>query len=76
MEQTAHQLLHQTASKQHSAIRSKQDDAGSGTGKVHINFDGTLRELEAISDEEIKTDSMIEVCDILDNSILVVKKIN
>ena len=48
----------------------------SGPGKVHINFDGTLRELEAISDEEIKTDSMIEVCDILDNSILVVKKIN
>ena len=48
----------------------------SGTGKVHINFDGTLRELEAVSDEEIKTDSIIEVSDILDNSILVVKKIN
>lgn len=35
MEQTPHQLLHQATSKQHSAIRSKQDDAGSGTGKVH-----------------------------------------
>ena len=48
----------------------------SGTGKIHINFDGTLRELDAVSDEEIKTDSIIEVCDILDNSVLVVKKIN
>ena len=46
----------------------------SGTGKVHINFDGILRELEAVSDEELKTNCMVEVYDILDNSILVVKK--
>ena len=51
-------------------------DNRNGTGKVHINFDGTLRELEAVSDEEIKTESMVEVCDILNNSVLVVKKIN
>lgn len=49
----------------------------SGTGKVHINLDGTLRELDAISDEEIKTGNIVEVCDVLDNSLLIVKnKIN
>ena len=46
----------------------------SGTGKVNINLDGTLRELEAISDEEIKTGSIVTVCEILNNSILIVKQ--
>ena len=35
-----------------------------------------VKQEEVELNEEIKTDSMIEVCDILDNSILVVKKIN
>ena len=46
----------------------------SGTGKVNINLDGTLRELEAVSDEEIKTGSIVTVSEILNNSILIVKQ--
>ena len=48
----------------------------SGTGKVQIKVQNSLRELDAITDdtEQISTGSIILVVDVLDNNILVVKR--
>ncbi|WP_129595783.1 hypothetical protein [Anaerophilus nitritogenes] len=49
-----------------------------GVGKVSITFQGSFKELDAMTDEEdvIKTGTMIVVKDIIGNSILLVEKIN
>ena len=50
----------------------------SSIGKVSVNVQGTLRELEALTDEEIdlKQGNVIEVKDVTDNGILIVKLLN
>ncbi len=47
-------------------------------GKVQINVQGSLRELDAITDEEqdLKTNSMVKVVEIVSSEILLVKKIS
>lgn len=47
-----------------------------GTGKVQVKVQGTLRDLTAITEdpESIKTGSLIEVIDIVNESILLVKR--
>ena len=47
-------------------------------GKVQINVQGSLRELEAITDEdeELKTGTLVKVTEILNAEILLVKKIS
>lgn len=51
--------------------------AKSGNGKVHIAIQGSLRELEAVTEQEqpIATGSNIKVIGIINNSILLVEKI-
>jgi hypothetical protein len=48
-----------------------------GQGKVQIKVQGALRELDAISDdaENIKTGTLIVVTEVLNNNLLVVKKV-
>lgn len=48
----------------------------SSIGKVHINVQGSLRELEAITDEslDLKPGSVISVTQITANGILIIKK--
>ena len=45
-------------------------------GKVQIKIQGSLRELEALTDDEsdLPTGSVIQVVDVINDSILVVKK--
>ena len=47
-------------------------------GKVQINVQGTLRELEAITDEpeDLKTGTMVKVTEIVSAELLLVKKIS
>jgi hypothetical protein len=47
-----------------------------GMGKVQLNVQGSLRTLDAITDdlEKIPTSSIIEVLDVIDDQILLVKK--
>ena len=47
-----------------------------GMGKVQLNVQGSLRTLDAITDEpeKIPTSSIIEVLDVIDEQILLVKK--
>ena len=47
-----------------------------GMGKVQLTVQGALRTLEAITDDEesIATSSIIEVVDVIDNQILLVKR--
>ena len=47
-----------------------------GMGKVQINVQGSLRTLDAITDEEenLPTSSIIQVLDVIDDQILLVKK--
>lgn len=47
-------------------------------GKVHINVQGALRELEALadSDESLKTGTVVKVIDITGTGILIVQPIN
>lgn len=47
-----------------------------GMGKVQLNVQSTLRTLDAITDdlENIRTSSIIEVLDVIDDQILLVKK--
>jgi len=47
-----------------------------GMGKVTLNVQGSLRTLDAITDdlEKISTSSIIEVLDVIDDQILLVKK--
>lgn len=47
-----------------------------GMGKVQLNVQGSLRTLDAITDEpeSIRTSSIIEVLDVIDDQILLVKK--
>jgi len=47
-----------------------------GMGKVQLNVQGSLRTLDAITDdlENIRTSSIIEVLDVIDDQILLVKK--
>lgn len=47
-----------------------------GMGKVQLNVQGSLRTLDAITDdlENIRTFSIIEVLDVIDDQILLVKK--
>ncbi len=47
-----------------------------GMGKVQLNVQGSLRTLDAITDdiENIPTSSIIEVLDVIDDQILLVKK--
>lgn len=48
----------------------------SGLGQVQLNVQGTLRTLDAVTDEPetISTFSLIKVLDVIDNQILLVKK--
>jgi hypothetical protein len=48
----------------------------SGMGKVQLNVQGSLRTLDAITDdlEKIPTSSIIQVLDVIDEQILLVKK--
>lgn len=48
--------------------------ARTGIGKVHLKVQGSLREMQAITDElnEIPTGRLIKVLDVLNNSILIV----
>jgi hypothetical protein len=48
----------------------------SGMGKVQLNVQGSLRTLDAITDdlEKIPTSSIIQVLDVIDDQILLVKK--
>lgn len=50
----------------------------SGAGKVQINVQSSLRELNAVTDEteELSTGTLIIVTDVLNNNLLVVKKHN
>lgn len=50
----------------------------SSIGKVSVNVQGTLRELEALTDEEIdlKQGNVIKVKDVTDNGILIVNLLN
>ena len=47
-----------------------------GMGKVQLNVQGSLRTLDAITDdtENISTSSIIEVLEVIDDQILLVKK--
>jgi hypothetical protein len=47
-----------------------------GMGKVQLNVQGSLRTLDAITDdkESIRTSAIIEVLDVIDDQILLVKK--
>jgi len=47
-----------------------------GMGKVQLNVQGSLRTLDAITDnsDDIRTSSIIEVLDVIDDQILLVKK--
>lgn len=47
-----------------------------GMGKVQLNVQGSLRTLDAITDdpESIRTSSIIQVLDVIDDQILLVKK--
>jgi hypothetical protein len=47
-----------------------------GMGKVQLNVQGSLRTLDALTDENsaIPTNSIIEVLDVIDEQILLVKK--
>lgn len=47
-----------------------------GMGKVQLNIQGSIRTLDAITDdsEKIATSSIIEVIDVIDDQILLVKK--
>jgi len=47
-----------------------------GMGKVQLNVQGSLRTLDAITDdlENIRTSSIIQVLDVIDDQILLVKK--
>jgi len=47
-----------------------------GMGKVQLNVQGSLRTLDAITDdlEEIPTSSIVQVLDVIDDHILLVKK--
>jgi hypothetical protein len=47
-----------------------------GMGKVQLNVQGSLRTLDAITDdlEKIPTSSIIQVLDVIDDQILLVKK--
>lgn len=49
-----------------------------GVGKVSITFQSSLRELDAMTDEEeiIPRGTMVVVTDIISNSVLLVKKLN
>lgn len=46
-----------------------------GNGKVHVRVQNTLRELDATTDalQDIKTGSMVEVTDVLNDNVLLVK---
>lgn len=50
----------------------------SSIGKVSVNVQGTLRELDALTDEEtdLKQGNVIKVKDVTDNGILIVKLLN
>ncbi|MEM6892544.1 MAG: hypothetical protein AAF554_02570 [Bacteroidota bacterium] len=50
----------------------------SSIGKVSVNVQGTLREMEALTDEEIdlKQGNVIKVKDVTDNGILIVNLLN
>lgn len=50
----------------------------SSIGKVSINVQGTLRELEALTDEnvDLKQGNVVEVNQVTDNGILIVKLLN
>ena len=50
----------------------------SSIGKVSVNVQGTLRELEALTDEEVdlKQGNVIKVKDVTDNGILIVNLLN
>lgn len=50
----------------------------SSIGKISVNVQGTLRELEALTDEEtdLKQGNVIKVKDVTDNGILIVKLLN
>ena len=49
-----------------------------GLGKVQVNFQGSLRELDAMTDDdnEIPTGSLIQVLEIINNQYLLVTKVN
>lgn len=49
----------------------------SGTGKVQIIIQGTVREIDAITDDEmIKSGEKVKVVDVIENTVLLVKRIN
>jgi len=50
----------------------------SSVGKVHIEVQNTLRELDAITDSEtdLPTNSIVKVTDVLNDELLIVEKIN
>jgi hypothetical protein len=50
----------------------------SSIGKVQINVQGSLRELDAITDEQqdLKTNAMVKVVEIVSSEILLVEKIS
>jgi len=50
---------------------------GKGYGKIHITFQGSYREMDAVTlDEELPTGTLVKVIDIMDNNVLVVEKTN
>ncbi|XMO87659.1 hypothetical protein AAFN75_05100 [Algibacter sp. AS12] len=50
----------------------------SSIGKAHVRIQGSLRELEALSDSEtdLKTGAVIKVTDVTNNGILIVEQLN
>lgn len=52
-------------------------ESRSSIGKVNVRIQGALRELEALTDDELplKTGSVIEVIDVTNNGILIVQKL-
>lgn len=47
-----------------------------GIGKVHVVIQGTLKEVEAMTnDKEIKTSKMIKVVDVINDSVLLVEEL-
>lgn len=52
-------------------------ESRSSIGKVNVRIQGALRELEALTDDDVplKTGSVIEVIDVTNNGILIVQKL-
>lgn len=52
--------------------------ARKGMGKVQINVQGNVREIDAVTDEEtdIKTGTIVQVTEVINNQILLVKTLN